>query len=192
MDVSKLPKLSQKPTPGVPAPETVATEPRAALPVPVVSIGGEAWISVGIGLLLLLLTPTSLAYFSSKVFHTKFEPFADPTRPFPAKCDFILFTDGTKSFYRDTLNYWSDLVITVFALALILDGVVLAFFRKPGAVMFALTLTVLSTLANLVYLFTSFSNGIAIWSAVAVIMGVYMAILQWTLFQSLARRAKPI
>ncbi len=67
------------------------------------------------GVLLLVLAPHSLGYFSSKVFHTTFEPYPDPTRPFPAKCDFLLYDDGTKIFYRDTTDFWSDLAITAFA-----------------------------------------------------------------------------
>ena len=134
MDMSKLPKFSQTPAP--PPPEQPMMDqanpgplsaPAQAAPAVAARPGNgpEAWISIGIGVILLLITPNTLAYFSSKIFHTKFEPFVDPTRPFPAKCDFIMYTDGTKIFYRDMTAFWSDLAVTAFALTLILDGFVM-------------------------------------------------------------------
>src|SRR5438874_1353574 len=155
MDLSKLPKLSETPR----APQAAQESPSVAARAEAAQIGtgAEAWISLAFGVFLLLFAHNTLGYFSSKVFHTSFEPYADPTRPYPARCDFILYSDGTKIFYRDTTNFWSDLVVTLFAITLILDGVVLLRARKPGIVLCALCITTIATLANVFYLVRTIS-----------------------------------
>ena len=193
MDLSKLPKLSETPAvPVDPTPSAVWVE--KAVPVTQSgstvhnsTIGAEAWISIGIGLLLLLLTPHTLAYFSSKIFHTPFQPYPDPTRPYPAKCDFILYDNGTKEYYRDRLEFWSDLAITAFAVILLLDGAVIARARRPKPVLIIFCVTVAATAGNLFYLIQTMSSGLPIISACAVIFGGYIAIYQWNLFKTIRR-----
>ncbi|HEX3358354.1 MAG TPA: hypothetical protein VHS31_15380 [Tepidisphaeraceae bacterium] len=163
---------------GCGSPTTRAPAGRAA-------IGAEVWISVAMGILLLILAPHTLGYFSSKIFHTTFEPYPDPTRPFPAKCDFLLYDDGTKIYYRDTMEFWSDLAITAFAMTLIADGIVMALARRPLPVLCVFVLTCAATLGNLFYLVRTMNNGFPIISALAVIFGVYLAIQQWRQFQTL-------
>jgi hypothetical protein len=217
MDLSKLPKLSQTQNPGSgepPAQTAPSSSPAPAtefcracgLPLRAgarfcdacgaatvrtstgrAQLGAEVWINVAMGVLLLVLAPHTLGYFSSRVFHTTFEPYPDPTRPFPAKCDFLLYDDGTKIFYRDTMEFWSDLAITAFALTLIVDGIVMAFARRPFPVLCAFILTSATTLGNLFYLARTMNSGLPIISAMAVIFGVYIAIQQWKTFQSLRR-----
>lgn len=204
MDVSKLPKLSQTPAPpptdpvagvdGPPPPPAIAAAmsarpewcrkchapnapnsrfcascgaglggPTGAAPV---EIGAEAWISVAVGLLLLLMNPMFIKFLFAPKPYT---PFVDPTIN-----------------YADSINFWSDLVITAFALVLIVEGVAIVFARRPWVVLFAFFLTVATTIANLLYLVTTYGQyGLALYSALAVAFGVYIALYQWRLYQSL-------
>ncbi len=87
-------------------------------------------------------------------------------------------------------NFWSDLAVTSFALALIVEGIALVLSRRWAVVLFALVLTLAATLLNLGFVLGTYSQyGLARISALAVIFGVYMAIYQWTLLQS-SRRVK--
>jgi hypothetical protein len=184
MDLSKLPKLSETPRPPPqPGPEAPRV-PVARVEPAQFGLGAEAWISLAFGMLLLLISHNTLGYFSSKLFHTSFEPFPDPTRQYPARCDFILYMDGTKIFYRDTVTFWSDLVVTLFAITLILDGLILLRARRAGVILCALAVTTIATLANLFYLVRTISGGLPIISILAVIFGVYIAIYQWNLYKS--------
>ena len=189
MDISKLPKLSNSP-----APPNNDEPPAGAIPPPPepckpvhspLTVAAEAWISIGLGLLLLWFFPNTLKYLSSKLFGTTFAPFANPTRPFPARCNFILYTDGTQIFYRDLITFWSDAAITAFALVLILDGIVLAWIRRPAVLMLTFCLTVAAVLGNLFYLIKTFDQGLPIVSALAVIIGGYIAMTQWARLQTL-------
>src|SRR4051812_70934 len=105
MDLSKLPRMSETPAPPPPPadpnapainPATTTTRRRrddddiSLAP----SSAAEAWFSIAIGAVLLLMSPHTLGYFSSKLFGPAFAPFPDPTLPPPAMCDFILYTDG--------------------------------------------------------------------------------------------------
>lgn len=213
MDLSKLPRLSQTEQPPPPAAPVAAPpaarptageppapqQPPLAQPTPAeqervvyvehVAPGGpEAWISMAMGMLFLLMIPHTLTYASSKLFGTTFAPWPDPTQPYPAKCDFKLFTDGTKIFYRDSPDFWSDLFVTCFAVVLIFDGLIILWVRKRLLIMAAFTMTILVVLLNLGYLIKSMSGGLAMLSAVAVTYGVYIAIFQWRLLDMLKQR----
>ena len=196
MDMSKLPKFSQTP----PTPPSQAGDQEAGMPTASVHAaramsvappgnGAEAWISIGVGILLLIFVPNALGYFSSKLFHTKFEPYPDPTRPFPAKCDFVinLYPDGTKAtvYYRDMPEFWSDVAVTAFAFTLLLDGIVMVRARKPLPVLIVLCITVAATVGNLIYLVENMSGGVPIISALAVLFGGYIAMYQWSFYKAL-------
>ena len=196
MDMSKLPRLSQSDAPPPPAPETsVAAENEPTRVVerlrsdtaqaPRLGTGAEAWISIGIGILVLAMSPNTMKYMAAVLSHKPAEIFPDPTRPFPAKCDFILYEDGTKILYRNMSVFWSDLVVTAFALVLILDGLVLASARRSRTVLLAFGVTALATAANGIYLFATIQNGLPVISAFAVLFGVYIAIAQWGYYKSL-------
>jgi hypothetical protein len=134
--------------------------------------GAEVWLSVAIGLLLLLMQPRLLKFLSHKLFNTFFAPYIDPAT-------------GSGVPYTAQLDFWSDLGITLFALVLILEGLAIAFARRRGVVAAAFALTVLTTVYNLAYLAYTFSSGVAILSAFAVAFGVYIAIFEWRLLQQL-------
>lgn len=186
MDMSKLPRLSQTnkddaPTPvagqqtGAPAPPPGNVpdyqpryDPRDIEP----GVGGEVWISIAVGLILLLMFPRLLKFLSHALFGTFFAPYTMP--------------NGTEVAYTSTPDFWSDLGVTLFAIVLIVEGVALVLGRRrPGVVMFAFGLTVLATLYNLGYLVMSFSTmGLAYISAFAVAFGVYIAMYQWNLLKA--------
>lgn len=204
MDVSKLPKLSQTPAPPIsdaaPPPPAMAAAtslqpewcrkchaPNAhnsrfcascgaglggstgAAPV---EIGAEAWISIAVGAILLLLQPRLLRFVSHKLFGTFFAPYQ--------------LSDGTEVPYTGQTDFWSDLAITSFALVLVAEGFVVIFARRPTVVLGAFLLTVATTVGNLLYLVLTYSShGLATYSALAVAFGVYVALYQWRLYQSL-------
>jgi zinc ribbon protein len=204
MDLSKLPKLSQTPksdAPAEPAPGDSRACPACGLPLragakfcdacgasiaqplPVdrAGVGAEAWISIALAIILLILTPHTLTYVSSKLFHTTFAPYPDPTRPFPARCDFILYNDGTREYYRDRPEFWSDMAITILAAALIVEGITLILSRRRALMLFALSITVAATLLNLGYVIATTSKyGWPLMSLLAVVFGIYIGIQQWS------------
>ena len=155
----------------------------------------EAFLAIAVGLFLLLMSPSGIKYYSAVLSGRAYTPFQDPDSPDPNKrVDFIRFQDlqtgaTIDKKYRDMPNYfWSDTVITAFALVLILEGIVLALLRRPWIVLITAVLTVAVTLANLIYVCGTFSNyGIAPFSMVAVIIGVLMAAYQFHYYKELSR-----
>lgn len=166
------------------------------------AIAAEVWISVVVGILLLIIWPTTLEYAAHQVLHTPFAPYPtfdasgdqiyDANKK-PIMADYATLTDGAKIPYRQTSpainpNFWSDLAVTLFAVALILEGVALVLSRKPLVVLFALLVTMAATVFNLGYFLATFRTyGLAPVSAVAIILGGYMTIYQIGLFTTALR-----
>lgn len=174
MDLSKLPKLSntqeQKPLPPVDTPINPPAEP-----VMVMSGVGlaDAWISIGVGVFLLLWQPRFLQWLSSRLFHTAFNEFLD--------------ADGAVVPYQHVPEFWSDLGPTLFGVVLILDGLLL-FTRQRTLIWIAFMLTLITTLFNLCWAIGSYSKySLAPISFLAVIFGGYIASSQWRLLK-LTRR----
>ncbi len=198
MDMSKLPRLSKTAPPpsgadgpqpagdGYPdLPYQAAADRRAAAagyagvnP----SFAIEAWVSIVLALILLLIWPTTLKYAASKVFHTPFAPYLTPGGEDgkPIYSDSALMMDGSTIPYRQstpniTPNFWSDLTITSFALALLFEGVVLIFSRRPIAIFIAMGVTLAATLANLIFVATTYGTyGLALIQAFTVLIGGFM------------------
>lgn len=176
MDMSKLPKLSgdQSPRP-VPAATPPSDAPVSAdnpRPVEYVRVatsnGAEAWISIGIAAILLFMNPQFINYLLG--------------RPINEALDL----QGQPREYVGSFVFMSDLSITLFAMALILEGLMLAFTRGAGAVLGVMVFTAVATLANLLYLLASFQHyGLPLISAFAVVFGGYMTMNQWRLYQQL-------
>ena len=180
MDISKLPRMSEtakhapSPPPPVDQASAQATRPE---PAPVAyeepDAGPAIWISIAIGIILLLMYPRFLQWVSSELFGTHFNPFVKP--------------DGTVVPYTQVPEFWADLGPTLFGVVLILEGMALALVRRRAVLWLAFTLTVLATAYNFGYLVASYAKyGLAIISAMAVVFGVYIAMYQWKL---LRRRA---
>jgi hypothetical protein len=181
MDLSKLPKLSQTPSPPPPVDADTAAQSSNS-PPPIVhyerrgqeaSPLAEIWISIVVGLILLVMYPTMIKYISSRLFGTAFAPFE--------------LNDGTVIPYPKVYpQFWSDLCITAFAFVLIFEGVALAMLRRRWLVMFAFGLTVTATLLNVGFVFATFATyGPPIVSLLASAFGGYIAIYQWRLLRSI-------
>ena len=181
MDLSKLPRMSQTPAPppsaddpGAPPPP-IPTATAANLPdygyEPSTGPLAEAWISLAIGVILLLMFFRPIEYLltSKQSFEQKYT-FSDANGPLT---------------YPQTVFFFGDVAIVSFAFVLIIDGLIL-FTRKPRLIAAALVFTVITVLLNLAYVVRMMNGyGLQFASALAVAFGVYIAIFQWKLLQSL-------
>lgn len=192
MDLSKLNRLSKTPgqsPEGQPSPEdeaveadAIATDHRLAdaqaavsgSPVIVADPGPFGWIGLIVGFLLILLYPRFWQYLSHRLLGTNFAPYLMP--------------DGSEVSYLSTLDFKSDLVIALFALALVVEGIVLVAIRRRWAIGAALGLAGVATLANVVFVVWMFGQGagLQLMSLLAVIFGVWMC---FSLFALLKRPA---
>ncbi|MGD0542345.1 MAG: hypothetical protein ABSB33_12590 [Tepidisphaeraceae bacterium] len=184
MDLSKLPRLSKtseaerldgRMPPSAIEPSAVESEPPAVVPYARSSQSApaagwsETWLSIGIGIFLLLYQPRFLQWLSSRLFHTYFNEFRD--------------ADSNIVPYQTLPEFWSDLGPTLFGFVLIIDGLVM-FTRRRGLYWAAFGLTIVSTAFNLVWCIGSYSKyGFAPISFLAVIFGGFIATAQWRLIK---------
>jgi hypothetical protein len=161
----------------------------------------EAFFSVAMGLFLMMMAPNGIKCMWATIQGKAFTPY--PNGP-DAWVDYEDYRDPqteviSRYFYRDRFeHFWSDRCVTMFALALILEGIVLAFVRNRWVVLASAGLIIAVTLLNLWYVVASMTRvspitrqpyGLPNLSALAVIFGVVMAGYQLVLFNDL-RRAK--
>jgi hypothetical protein len=164
----------------------------------------EAFLSIAVGLFLMMMAPMGIQYLKARVTGQAFTPYLHPTEP-NVYVDFVRYqntaTGVTTDYkYRDTFNaYWSDMSVTLFALALILEGIVLALVRNRWLVLLAAMIIVAATCLNLWYVVASYTRtspitgqayGLPPMSALAVIFGVVMAGYQFMMFAELRRQGK--
>lgn len=175
MDMSKLPKLSQTPAPpsqsdpASPEQHNFVRPDYAAASAPAPA---EAWVSIAMGVLLLLFFGRLIQYLLSPGTFDQKWTFSDPT--------------GAPLAYTKTVFFWSDVALTAFAFVLIIDGVVLLFPRRRMLLILAFGLTVLTTLANVAYILATVQTyGPPLISSLAVIFGIYIALQQWRRIQSM-------
>ena len=184
MDMSKLPRLSdtqrqQEAHTAAVGASPAPPQPQPAAPVPVQrdeGVGADAWISIAIGVILLLMNSRFWQYF---LFRSRFTwTFND--------------AQGNPLEYPQTVFFWGDAAMFAFAIVLIVEGLVLAFARRPAMIAVALSLTVLATVLNLGYVVMMMGQGFGLqfMSALAVAFGVYIAMSQWRMLtQMRAARA---
>jgi hypothetical protein len=177
MDLSKLPKLSETDKHRPPSqaldsppadPQPLHVEPRAG------SAGPEAWISIAVGLILLLMSPRIWQYLLHRVAGSSFTwTFNDAA--------------GNPLTYPQTVFFWGDIALALFAIVLVVEGLVIGFARWRGAVAAALALTILATVLNLGYVVWMMQQGygLQIMPALAAAFGVYIAMYQKKLLDSL-------
>jgi hypothetical protein len=168
------------------------------------SPGGGMWIeaffSIAVGLFLMMIAPNGIKYLSASMSGKPFTPYLHPSEP-GVYVDFLRFQDMTTQVitdykYRDLFDaYWSDMSITAFALALILEGIVLAIVRKRWAILMTALIIAGATIFNLWYLVASFTRvspitrqtyGFPPMSALAVIFGVVMTGYQLLIFKEMS------
>ncbi|HSI33872.1 MAG: zinc ribbon domain-containing protein [Phycisphaerae bacterium] len=256
MDLSKLPRFSQTPTPpNDPAPESVSTPGteskkgaevfcRCGAPLPAGTrfcshcgasyreatgdavrgaggddpVGGmwiEAFISIAVGLFLLLMMPNGIKYRLTQMSGQPFKPYAAmigeppetrndferfkwPAMVDPATGAVVAPERVVDIKYVDRFeHYWADTAITFFALALILNGIVIGLLRNRWAILAAALLLTGATLLNVWYVGASFSKtnpltnlayGFAPFQMLAAIFGVVMAAYQFRIYSELSRR----
>ena len=182
VDLSKLPKMSQTPKP----PENSALPQPAADPPPVhpaprydeppISAGPEAWFSIIMGLIVILMQQNLVKHLLS---------FIGGTPPAP-------FSDGMRTLsYQQTPFLMHDIGIALFGLGLITEGAVLLFVRKPLLIAMSTALMVVATVWNLVTVARFYAMptyGLQIIPALAVAFGVFVALYQWKLYRYMTRR----
>jgi hypothetical protein len=164
----------------------------------------EAFISIAVGLFLIMIAPTGIKYLSATLSGKPFTPYLDPVEA-NKYVDFLRFQNNatgaiTDFHYRDMFDkYWSDMSVTAFALALILEGVVLALVRNRWLVLISALIIAGVTAFNLWYVIASMTRvspitlqtyGFPPLSAIAVIFGVVMTGYQFMMFRELNARAR--
>jgi hypothetical protein len=180
MDLSKLPKLS-KTAENQPAPDS-APEPSAppippppfqSLPAKSPAIGlAEAWISIGLGILLLIIFPNTIKFICSPSAFQQNNPVTDAS--------------NNTIPYMQSVFFWTDSGITVFAAALIVEGIVLAAARKVGPVIFAFVVTAAAAIFNVIVIIHAQPiTGFPIVCGLGVVLLGYMALTQWRIIASL-------
>jgi hypothetical protein len=123
--------------------------------------GVDGYFAAGIGGLLLLLYPNVVKWCSHVLFGTAFPAITDTATGAPVP-------------YPKSIFFPGDMAVTAFAVALVVEGVVLIAMRRSRiAIMGAAVVMAAATLGNLVYLVTAMSGGVPIASAVAVLVGGY-------------------
>ena len=152
-------------------------------------MGAEVWVSVIIGIVLMLMGRSFGGYLAAtltrQTYHTN-----------------VTWTAGPKE--GEEVGYWdlqgftalSDSALFLFGFAMVMEAAVLAlvntrFRAKVALVMFALFITVLATLYNIVVAVKLLTvNTLPITSLLAVAFGGYIAVYEWRLLQQLrlARR----
>lgn len=183
MDVSKLPRLSKT---DAPAPQSGTPDPEVPSPggdyrertivEPLSGRGPEAWISIGVGLILLFVFSNFTEWWTHVVLHTKAPSFLPITD----------VNTGAEIPYPKSVFFLNDLCIALFSYALIIEGVALLLARRPWLVMFAFAVTAAAVVLNLYYLAISYrDSGFSIISAVAVVFGGYIAWYQWRLIHDM-------
>ena len=156
----------------------------------------EAFLSIAIGLFLLLLAPGGIKNLSATWSGRPYTPYVDPDDA-NKRVDFLRYTNMstgvvTDYHYRDMFDaFWSDTVVTAFALSLILEGIVLAFVKNRWIILGSALVITAVTLLNLWYVVASYTRispisgttyGLAPYSVLAVIFGVVMAGYQFRMF----------
>lgn len=138
----------------------------------------DAWLSLAIGIIVLLMSPRLWDYARSRWFGSPFTwTFGDP--------------NGAPLPYPQTVFYPGDVAIYAFALALIADGIVLAVARrKRRVVMAALALMLAATAFNIWYVIFMMQQGygLQMFSGVAAAVGIYVGIYQAGLVKALRRQ----
>jgi hypothetical protein len=146
-----------------------------------------------------MLSPGGIKNLSATLSGREYTPYTDPD-DVNKRVDFLRYTNTstgvvTDYHYRDMFDaFWSDTVVTAFALALILEGIVIAVVKNRWIILGSAIVITGVTLLNLWYVAASYtrtspitgtSYGLAPYSVLAVIFGVVMAGYQFRLFAEL-------
>lgn len=180
MDLSKLPRLSKtqqpagsdgesRPSTAEPGPPPATFSDRQA-PLndntyhPPASAGAEAWIGIVLGAILIIFFPRIWQYYLAPGSFTW--TFVDK--------------QGAPLAYTRSAFFMVDLGLTVYAIILVMDGLVMLFSRRIALVAGALGLTLLGTALNFIVLVLAWPQiGPQLMPLLAAALGVYIGIYQW-------------
>jgi len=178
MDLSKLPRLSKTQRPATNADEPPQAE--RAQPVVVTESGAEAWISIAIGVIVLLMQQNLLRWIKASLFGG----------PGPAP-----FTDGAGRVFTYVQSdfFFHDLGLGVFGIALLMEGLIMIFARNVALVAVGLVATAAAAAWNLVTVLRFYGTyGIQLIPALAVAYGAYVGIFQLRLLRSYVAQARKV
>jgi hypothetical protein len=143
-----------------------------------VDAGGSGWISLIVGVLLILFMPRFWQWTFHKLFGTAFTwTFSN--------------ADGSPLAYEKSLFFLGDVAVAAFALAMVVEGGMLLLApRSRAASWFSLLLVGAATLLNLGFLIYMIARGqgLQLFSTLAVIIGAFMCVQQWQMLTGPRRR----
>jgi len=132
----------------------------------------EAWFSIAIGLIVLFVFPYTIQYLLSPAAFEKNHSFTD------AQLNPIHYTH--------TEVFWADLGMTVFGVALLIEGLALLLPLRRASIAAVLVLTSAAGIFNLYVVIRTYNIlGFQLFCALAVAISGYMALTQWRLMRAL-------
>ncbi|MFN4241926.1 MAG: hypothetical protein ACK4PI_01665 [Tepidisphaerales bacterium] len=135
--------------------------------------GMDGFISLAVGAALLYLNPRFLQWVSHRLFDTPFSPF---------------LLDGREVPYREVPQFWLDLGVSAFALAMVFEGLMVLTLRRFAVALWAaVAVHLLSTLLNVAVLAIRPGGGFPLVSAVAVLVGLWSVAGLWFKLKSAGR-----
>jgi len=141
---------------------------RAGRPAP--GAGAEAWISIAVGVILLLLFPHLIQYLIHRG-TTAFDAIDSQT--------------GAAIPYTRSAFIWPDIGVTFFCLFLIVDALLMLLVPRRPVVMLALALSVGCAALNLFVVIKSMDIlGFQVVCAIAIAFSIYIAIHRWSNLRS--------
>jgi hypothetical protein len=162
MDLSKLPKFSHTPAPPPPA-NPSAGVPRWKYIYQKIPAGqpGDAWLAIAIGVIILLLQRNLLLWFGS---------FFGRPGPVP----YTELATGKVLQYVETIYFFHDLGLGLFALSMILEGFILLQHRRVWLICISMGFTGFAALWNAATVVRFFATlGLQWMPALAFVFGVY-------------------
>jgi len=188
VDLSKLPKLSDTPSP--PPPDSAEPERRIAdyrRDEGGGSIGADVWLSAIIGLIFVLLGRRFARYLMATI----------NGKDFPTGANWIAGPkQGQPVSYAELQGYvmYNEAAMFLFGLALLFEAAMLTVihsrmgFKRP-MIMLAMLVAFAATVLNLIVSLMLFSTGtLPLFSLLAVAFGGYILVHEWNLLQEFTRR----
>jgi hypothetical protein len=179
MDLSKLPKLSQTPSPPPESATPPPQQPPTQQVVPVVVMPGlaDAWFSIAIGLIVLFLFPHTFQYLHAPAAFQQNNPVTD--------------SQGNTIPYVQSEIFWADLGMTVFGIVLLIEGIAQIVALRRRVLLTVFFLTAAAGVFNLYVVIRTYDLiGFQVFCAVAVAICGYMALSQWSIASVLTRIKK--
>lgn len=135
--------------------------------------GMDGFISLAVGAALLYLNPRFVQWVSHRLFNTPFSPF---------------LLDGREVPYREVPQFWLDLGVSAFAVAMLFEGLMVLTLRRFAAALWAaIVVHLLSTLLNAAVLAIRPGGGFPLVSAIAVLVGLWSVAGLWLKLRNVGR-----